>query len=162
MRSKPRVLIDSDKSLGACRHGNTPVAYNKLARGASFLFESVQGGERWGRYSIIGLPASRWLSATRHQVKTYQGDDLIECVDTSDPLATIDAMRSAYRSAPIPHLPVFHGGWVGYFSYDTVGFVESDSRITRPEMIWHARHLADVGGRGRDFRQLGWGTDHRH
>lgn len=110
------VLADTETPLSA---------YNKLARGTrSFLFESVQGGERWGRYSIIGLPASRWLSATRHQVKTYQGDDLIECVDTSDPLATIDAMRSAYHSAPMPHLPVFHGGWVGYFSYDTVRFVE--------------------------------------
>ena len=110
------VLADTETPLSA---------YNKLARGTrSFLFESVQGGERWGRYSIIGLPASRWLSATRHQVKIYQGDDLIECVDTSDPLATIDAMRSAYRSAPMPHLPVFHGGWVGYFSYDTVRFVE--------------------------------------
>lgn len=110
------VLADTETPLSA---------YIKLARGTrSFLFESVQGGERWGRYSIIGLPASRWLSATRHKVKTYQADDLIECADTSDPLATIDAMRSAYRSAPMPHLPVFHGGWVGYFSYDTVRFVE--------------------------------------
>ena len=109
------VLADTETPLSA---------YNKLARGTrSFLFESVQGGERWGRYSIIGLPASRWLSATRHQVKTYQGDDLIECVETSDPLATIDAMRSAYL-APHAAFAGFHGGWVGYFSYDTVRFVE--------------------------------------
>ena len=57
------VLADTETPLSA---------YNKLARGPnSFLFESVQGGERWGRYSIIGLPASHWLAVNGYTVDIY-------------------------------------------------------------------------------------------
>ena len=105
----------------------TPLStYNKLARGQrSFLFESVQGGERWGRYSIIGLPAKRWLAVSGSILTVYDDDDPVEVIDTEDPLAQFDLIRSRYHSAPIADLPVFHGGWVGYFSYDTVRYVES-------------------------------------
>lgn len=105
----------------------TPLStYNKLARGQrSFLFESVEGGERWGRYSIIGLPAKRWLAVSGSILTVYDDDDPVEVIDTEDPLAQFDLIRSRYHSAPIADLPVFHGGWVGYFSYDTVRYVES-------------------------------------
>jgi anthranilate synthase component 1 len=105
----------------------TPLStYNKLARGQrSFLFESVQGGERWGRYSIIGLPAKRWLAVSGSTLTVYDDDDPVEVIETEDPLAQFDLIRSRYHSAPVADLPVFHGGWVGYFSYDTVRYVES-------------------------------------
>ena len=105
----------------------TPLStYNKLARGQrSFLFESVQGGERWGRYSIIGLPAKRWLAVSGSILTVYDDDDPVEVIETEDPLSQFDLIRSRYHSAPIADLPVFHGGWVGYFSYDTVRYVES-------------------------------------
>jgi anthranilate synthase component 1 len=105
----------------------TPLStYNKLARGQrSFLFESVQGGERWGRYSIIGLPAKRWLAVSGSTLTVYDDDDPVEVIETEDPLAQFDLIRSRYHSAPVADLPVFHGGWVGYFSYDTVRYAES-------------------------------------
>ena len=104
----------------------TPLsAYHKLASGPqSYLFESVQGGERWGRYSIIGLPASNWLTVSGRTVRRYEHDQLTESFDASDPLAAVDQILSAYHSAPMTHLPMFHGGWVGYFGYDTVRYVE--------------------------------------
>ena len=104
----------------------TPLStYNKLARGQrSFLFESVQGGERWGRYSIIGLPAKRWLAVSGSTLTVYEHNDPVEVVNTEDPLSQFDLIRARYQSAPMPDLPVFHGGWVGYFGYDTVRFVE--------------------------------------
>ena len=89
------------------------------------MFESVQGGERWGRYSIIGLPAKRWLAVSGSTLTVYDDDDPVEVIDTEDPLAQFDLIRSRYHSAPLADLPVFHGGWVGYFSYDTVRYVES-------------------------------------
>ena len=105
----------------------TPLStYNKLARGQrSFLFESVQGGERWGRYSIIGLPAKRWLAVSGSTLTVYEHDDPVEVINADDPLGQFDLIRARYRSAPLPDLPVFHGGWVGYFSYDTVRYVEN-------------------------------------
>ena len=104
----------------------TPLStYNKLARGQrSFLFESVQGGERWGRYSIIGLPAKRWLAVSDSVLTVYEHDDPVEVMNTEDPLSQFDLLRARYQSAPMPDLPVFHGGWVGYFGYDTLRFVE--------------------------------------
>ena len=105
----------------------TPLStYNKLARGQrSFLFESVQGGERWGRYSIIGLPAKKWLAVAGATLTLYEGENPLGVIHTEDPLSEFDQIRARYQSAPMPELPVFHGGWVGYFSYDTVRYVEN-------------------------------------
>lgn len=104
----------------------TPLsAYNKLAGGPrSYLFESVQGGERWGRYSIIGLPASRWLTVTGHVMTLVEDGGPSEVIEDPDPLAAVDKILGRYQSAPMAHLPMFHGGWVGYFGYDTVRYVE--------------------------------------
>lgn len=104
----------------------TPLtAYLKLARGAySYLFESVQGGEKWGRYSIIGLPCSHRLVARGHVMQEVRGNNVLREWESSDPLAEVDAFREQFTSAPIEGLPVFHGGLVGYFAYDTVRFVE--------------------------------------
>ena len=109
-------------------------AYNKLASGPhSYLFESVQGGERWGRYSIIGLPASRWLTVQGRTLTLFDGGAPIEVIEGSDPLAAIDDVLGRYRSAPMAHLPMFHGGWVGYFGYDTVRYVEPRLAQSCPE-----------------------------
>ena len=104
----------------------TPLsAYNKLAGGPrSYLFESVQGGERWGRYSISGLPASRWLTVTGHVLTLFEESGPSEVIEDPDPLAAVDKILGRYQSAPMAHLPMFHGGWVGYFGYDTVRYVE--------------------------------------
>ena len=112
----------------------TPLStYNKLARGPrSFLFESVQGGERWGRYSIIGLTARTWLSVSGHMLRVYRDEQVVEERAVDDPLAEIEAIRARYHSATLPELPVFHGGWVGYFGYDTVRFVEPRLADTCP------------------------------
>ena len=113
----------------------TPLtAYLKLAQGPySYLFESVQGGEKWGRYSIIGLPCSHRLVARGHTMQEIRGDDLVRQWESSDPLAEVDAFREQFSSAPIEGLPVFHGGLVGYFGYDTVRFVEQRLAASVPQ-----------------------------
>src|SRR6056300_1285125 len=89
----------------------TPLsAYRKLAAGPySFLFESVQGGEKWGRYSIIGLPAKRCFCITDNTVTLVVENQAVESFEVADPLAFIDEMQKGFDVAAIPELPLFHG-----------------------------------------------------
>ncbi len=104
----------------------TPLsAYRKLAEGPySYFFESVQGGEKWGRYSIIGLPCHTLLKVFGQRVEIWVNGQLSEREEVLDPLAFAEAFQQRYRTAPRSDLPVFHGGLVGYFGYDTVRYVE--------------------------------------
>ncbi len=104
----------------------TPISsYRKLAEGPySYFFESVQGGEKWGRYSIIGLPCTTVLKVFGHRAEVWVDGRLAESTEVTDPLAFVEVFQQRYRTAPRADLPVFHGGLVGYFAYDTVRFVE--------------------------------------
>ncbi len=112
----------------------TPIsAYRKLAEGPySYLFESVQGGEKWGRYSIIGLPCRKLIKVFGQRVVTYRDGEPVESVEVDDPLAYVEELQAAFRTAPRDDLPVFHGGLVGYFGYDTVRYVEPRLAATTP------------------------------
>jgi len=105
----------------------TPLtAYLKLAQGPySYLFESVQGGEKWGRFSIIGLPCAHRLIVRGCELSEHRDENCIRAWQAQDPLAEVDRFRERFSCAPVEGLPVFHGGLVGYFGYDTVRFVES-------------------------------------
>lgn len=110
------VLADLDTPLSS---------YMKLASGPySYLLESVQGGEKWGRYSIIGLPCRKILKVSGHQITITQDGSVVESCEVEDPLAFIEAFQTRYRAADLPDLPRFNGGLVGYFGYDTVRYIE--------------------------------------
>ena len=119
----------------------TPLStYLKLAHGrgpGTYLFESVQGGERWGRYSIIGLPARDCIEVTEGRFRHLR-DGVLQAEETlSDPLAHIAEWQAAFSAPRLPQLPRFTGGLVGYFGYDTIGYIEP--RLT-------GRHQADESG----------------
>jgi len=106
----------------------TPLSlYLKLAAGGggrhTFLLESVVGGERFGRYSFIGLPARTLLRATRRRTEVVRDDIVVETHE-GDPLAFIAAYQQRFRVALRPGLPRFCGGLAGYFGYDTVRDIE--------------------------------------
>jgi anthranilate synthase component 1 len=113
---------------------DTPLSiYLKLAnRPYSYLLESVQGGERFGRYSFIGLPAQTRLVVRGHQVLVLHGETVTEDVECPDPLAFIGEYVNRFKAAPLAGLPRFAGGLVGYFGYDTVRYVEP-KLARRPE-----------------------------
>ncbi|MBM69389.1 MAG: anthranilate synthase component I [Haliea sp.] len=112
----------------------TPVStYRKLGEGAfSYFFESVQGGEKWGRYSIIGLPCRTLLRVFGNRVEVLVDGAVVEQAEVDDPLQYVEDFQQRYRSAPDAGLPVFHGGLVGYFGYDTVRYVEPRLRAGAP------------------------------
>ncbi len=104
----------------------TPLSlYLKLAnRSNTYLLESVVGGERFGRYSFIGLAAPVRLRAVGRLVTVMHGDVVAEKSQTADPLVFVREFLSRYRVAELPGLPRFCGGLVGYFGYDTVRWIE--------------------------------------
>jgi anthranilate synthase component 1 len=117
---------------------DTPVSvYLKLANQPySYLFESVEGGERWGRYSIIGLPCAERVEIRGQQIThvTVAGSETIE---HENPLDWVDEYRQTFSAAPIanqlPDMPMLTGGLVGYFGHETIGYIEkrfSDVLVT--------------------------------
>jgi anthranilate synthase component 1 len=110
------VLADLDTPLST---------YLKLANGAySYLFESVQGGEKWGRYSIIGLPAQQVIKIFDHTIQIFSAGTLISEEVVDDPLEWIENYQQNFNVAEIEGLPSFTGGLVGYFGYDTIRYIE--------------------------------------
>ena len=110
------VLADLDTPLSA---------YLKLADGAySYLFESVHGGEQWGRYSIIGLPCQTVVKITGQTITIEQQGDIVDSLTHSKPLVWIEEFRQRYNVPDIEGLPRFNGGLVGYFGYETIAYIE--------------------------------------
>jgi len=122
------VLADLDTPLST---------YLKLAYGPySYLFESVQGGEKWGRYSIIGLPCRVILRVFGNDIRLEQNGETVHRETVADPLDYVRDFRRRYEVPAIPGLPRFTGGLVGYFGYDTVRAIEPVlGACTKPDEI---------------------------
>jgi anthranilate synthase component I len=105
---------------------DTPLSlYLKLANQRyTYLLESVVGGERFGRYSFIGLPAKIRIRSRGRQIEVEDRGGIIERHE-GDPLTFVGEFLRRYRAAPQPGLPRFCGGLAGYFGYDTVRHIET-------------------------------------
>lgn len=115
---------------------DTPLAiYLKLAHSGpeggrnTCLLESVVGGERFGRYSFIGLPAKTVIRATGNKTEVVHMGRVVEPHD-GNPLEFIDAYQQRFKVALRPGMPRFAGGLAGYFGYDTVRHIEPRLRDT--------------------------------
>jgi anthranilate synthase component 1 len=104
---------------------DTPVsAFLKIDDGRhGFLLESVEGGEKWGRYSFLGSRPAAVFKAQGRSVEIQRGEQ-VERHDDVDPLVLLESELVRRRAVPIPGLPRFTGGAVGYFSYDIVRHIE--------------------------------------
>ncbi len=117
---------------------DTPLStYLKLADGPySYLLESVHGGEKWGRYSIIGLPSRTVVRISGPQVDVLQDGRTVERAVVDDPLAWIKTFQGRFHAPELPGMPRFTGGLVGYFGYDTVRYIEPRlARFDKPDLI---------------------------
>jgi len=113
---------------------DTPVGtYLKLAAAPySFLLESMVGGERWGRYSFIGLPSREVLRVRGTQISLSRDGAVIETAQADDPTGWIRDYAARRKVRPEPSLPRFSGGLVGYFGYDCVRYFEPRLAATQP------------------------------
>jgi anthranilate synthase component I len=144
------ILFDRDTAV---------TAYHKLARPPfGFLLESVVGGENWARWSFLGsAPASAWR-LRQGRVDLWTRADGWFTVDVADPLADLAARLEAWQPVPVPGLPRFWGGAVGYFGYDVVRYMErlpsnSEDPLGLPEalVVFTAGVLAIDNFRGRAY-----------
>jgi anthranilate synthase component 1 len=113
----------------------TPLSvYLKLAHGPnSYLFESMQGGEKWGRYSLIGLQTSTVLRVYGQRLEIIRDGKPMVDRQTDDPMAEVERFRQLFSMPDLPDLPRFTGGLVGYFGYDTVRYVEPRLAESQPK-----------------------------
>ncbi len=118
----------------------TPLSlYLKLTepdkRRNTFLLESVVGGERFGRYSFIGLPASTFVRAREDRIEVVRDGQVIETA-TDNPFEFLRRFQQRYKAALRPGLPRFCGGLAGYFGYDMVRFIEPRlGKSTKPDPV---------------------------
>jgi anthranilate synthase component 1 len=137
----PRCMISTDEFAALAAQGynripvvrevfsdlDTPLSvYLKLADGPyTYLLESVEGGETWGRYSIIGLPCRKVYKLHGHGLSVEELGHTTEQRELTDPFAEIERLRAQYTVPQLPNLPEFSGGLVGYFGFESIGYIES-------------------------------------
>jgi anthranilate synthase component I len=117
---------------------DTPLSlYLKLAnKPFSYLLESVQGGERFGRYSIIGLPAKTRIVANGFNVQVIENNKTIETHENTNALDFVKSFQARFKTPPYAGLPRFTGGLAGYFGYETIRYIEKRfANISKPDGI---------------------------
>ncbi|HEX7802995.1 MAG TPA: anthranilate synthase component I [Pseudoxanthomonas sp.] len=105
---------------------DTPLSvYLKLADAPhTYLLESVEGGERFGRYSIIGLPAKRVVTFRGRTMEIRDDGQVVEAREVADPFAEVEALRAEHSVPKLEGLPGFTGGLVGWFGFECIGYIE--------------------------------------
>ena len=104
----------------------TPIsAFRKIDDGRfSFLLESVEGGEKWGRYSFLGSGPSHLFRSRGNEFEILKGEKVLQKGGNKNPLLALESFLGGFRAAPHDSLPRFFGGAVGYASYDAVRYFE--------------------------------------
>lgn len=109
----------------------TPISLMRILKGISdhvFLFESVEGGEKWGRYTFLGYDPILTVTCLDGRVKVGEKE-----ISTNCPAAVIEGILREYRAPRVLGLPPFAGGLVGYFSYDYLKYVEPSLKLDAPD-----------------------------
>ena len=112
----------------------TPLSvYRKLADAPfSYLFESVEGGDKWARYSLIGLPSKKIIRISKNLIEIVEEEEIKERIEVNNPLDYIKSLHDSFSLEEIPGLPKFTGGLVGYFSYDCIRMIEKRLEDSEP------------------------------
>lgn len=127
------VLVDYDTPVSVFRKIESPEY--------SFLLESVEGGDKWARYSFMGTEPSVVFRSKGRSIEIMRADGGTEAL-TGDPILALRDLLSRYRPVSCEELPRFHGGAVGYFGYDMVRFIEDIPDTSPDELdLWDSIYM---------------------
>lgn len=127
------VLADYDTPVSVFRKIDSP--------GYSFLFESVEGGDKWARYSFLGTEPSVVFRSKGQSIEIMHSDGETKTF-TGDPILALRDLLSPYRPVSSEELPRFHGGAVGYFGYDMIRFIEDIPDTSPDELkVWDSVYM---------------------
>ena len=125
--------------------GDTPLSlYSKISdQKNNFLLESVEGGERWAQYSIIGFGCLDTIKVSGNTIETLINGVSNKC-KAENPLLAIEEITSQHLSPNLEHLPRFHGGYVGFFAYESSQYAEAKIAMLPEKGSKFAEHMPDI------------------
>ena len=125
--------------------GDTPLSlYSKISdQKNNFLLESVEGGERWAQYSIIGFGCLDTIKVSGNTIETLINGVSNKC-KAENPLLAIQEITSQHLSPNLEHLPRFHGGYVGFFAYESSQYAEAKISMLPEKGSKFAEHMPDI------------------
>ena len=125
--------------------GDTPLSlYSKISdQENNFLLESVEGGERWAQYSIIGFGCLDTIKVSGNTIETLINGVSNKC-KAENPLLAIQEITSQHLSPNLEHLPRFHGGYVGFFAYESSQYAEAKIAMLPEKGSKFAEHMPDI------------------
>ena len=123
----------------------TPLSlYSKIAdQQNNFLFESVEGGDRWAQYSIIGFGCIDTIKISGKKIETVI-DGVKDRFEAANPLKAIEEIILKNRSPNIENLPRFHGGYIGFFAYESAQYAESKIASLPSKDSKFKEHMPDI------------------
>ena len=125
--------------------GDTPLSlYSKISdQKNNFLLESVEGGDRWAQYSIIGFGCLDTIKVSGNTIETLINGVSNKC-KAENPLLAIQEITSQHLSPNLEHLPRFHGGYVGFFAYESSQYAEAKIAMLPEKGSKFAEHMPDI------------------
>ena len=131
---RPVEMVDED-----------PITLFEKLRGQhnNFLLESVEGGERWAQFSILGFNCTDTIEVFDDTI-TITNDEGQQEMISDDPLGVIREHINLYKAPTLPNLPRFFGGYVGFFAYESAKYAESKIAQLEHKVAKFQEHLPDV------------------
>jgi len=109
----------------------------------SFLLESIEGGEKWAQYSIIGLDCKDTIKITGNKIE-IKNNEATTILESKDPLNELDNILTKFKSPNLENMPRFYGGYVGFFAYESAQYAEEKIRSLQNKNSKFKEHMPEI------------------